>query len=515
MKIVIDKKLLKQSFLYTFILGFVTHGYFFANFMVSHDSLNNLFISGDWSKANFGRIFYHIYMILSRGRIVLPWLIGILAICWCSLAVYLILRLFDIRKSSTIFMVSAIGITNPTVYALTATYIHDLDADLFALLLAVFSVTLCNKAMTEVSKKVRYGLIFAGAVLLSIVLGIYQSYISVAIALIIIYSIKELLAQKDFQKVLLRGLNGVAMLAISAILYLCEIKIFSYFAGISIMDNNNYNGLGNMSSVFSGGLLNKVFHAYMDFFMAFKNLVSSYPGRTYLIVHLILAICIIGIVLYGLLKLDWKSKALTIVLGILMPLGMNISFVLSGGTIHDIMRYAFWFIYLLALILLLWIVEDVSIPTGIKKILYGLVMFCLLIVASGNIQTANTIYVKKDLEYQSTLSYMTRVAERMEQQEDYIPGKTPVAIIGENVIGITRYGFEQYTNITGVELESPITFYKTYEKYFEYVLGTPVSFHYDETLKNDKRVIIMPSFPKEGSVEMIDGILVVKLARYQ
>lgn len=507
----IDRRLLKKSYIYTFILGFVTHGYFFANFMLSHDALNNLFIAGDWSKANFGRIFYHVYMVLSRGRIVFPWLIGILAMCWCSLAVYLILQLFEIEKDIHIFLISAICITNPTVYALTATYIHDLDADLFAMLLAVYSVVLWNKAMEEVNKKIRYGLLAAGAVILSIVLGIYQSYISVAIALIMILSIKRLLEQEEFQTVFIHGLHGIAMLGASAILYLSEIKIFSSLTGISIMDNQDYNGLGNMSTVFSEGLLNGVLHAYMDFFMSFKNLVSSYPGRTYLIIHMILAICIIVIVLYGLFKLNWKSKILVIVLGLLMPLGMNVSCALSSGTIHDIMRYAFWFVYVLAFILLLWILKESAVTNKTKKLLHGIVMISLLLVISGNIQTANTIYVKKDLEYQSTLSYMTRVVERMEQQDGYIPSETPVVIVGENAIGITRYGFEPYTNITGAELTSPITFYGTYEQYFEYVLGTPILLSSNEDIANGIIVEDMPVFPKEGSVKMIDDTLVVKL----
>ena len=511
MNITIDKRLLEKSFIYTFIIGFIAHGYFFSNFLVSHDSLNNLFISGDWSKANFGRIFYHVYMILSRGRIVLPWLIGILAIFWCSLAVYLIIQLFKMKQPMEIAIVSAICITNPTVYALTATYIHDLDADLFALFLSVLSVTIWNKALTEVNKKKKYSFLACGALFLSIVLGIYQSYISVAIALIIMYLIKELIERKAYVEVFVQGIQGVVMLMISAILYLVEIKIFSAITGISIMNNNSYNGLGNMTNVFSDNLSSRIVNVYIDFFMAFKKLVSSYPGRTYLMIHLLLAIVCVAIVLYAMKKRCWQSWGLIVLLGITLPFGMNVSLFLSGETIHDIMRYAFWLVYVLVLILAIWLYKNSDFGRKYGKFVYGVVIGCLLIVVSGNIQTSNTIYVKKDLEYQSTLSYMTRVADRMEQQEDYVPGETPVMIVGDDSIGMTRYGFEAYTSITGAELESPITFYDTYEKYFDYVLGRTVCFYDDDTLKNDERVLEMPSFPKAGSVRMVDGVLVVKL----
>lgn len=38
---------------------------------------------------------------------------------------------------------------------------------------------------------------------------------------------------------------------------------------------------------------------------------------------------------------------------------------------------------------------------------------------------ANQMYLKKDLEYDATLSVMTRVVDRIEQVEGYIPGETP------------------------------------------------------------------------------------------
>ncbi len=72
-------------------------------------------------------------------------------------------------------------------------------------------------------------------------------------------------------------------------------------------------------------------------------------------------------------------------------------------------------------------------------------------------------------------------------------------------------GFEKYETITGISSSSPITFYETYEKYFKYVLNIPLNLREDEKIAEDERVIEMPEFPKKGSIQMIDGILVVKL----
>ena len=73
-----NDKLLKQSFFYTYLLGLAAHAYCFLNLTISHDSLRAFYIAGKYPKASLGRIFYAAYLTLTRGKIVLPWLIGVL-----------------------------------------------------------------------------------------------------------------------------------------------------------------------------------------------------------------------------------------------------------------------------------------------------------------------------------------------------------------------------------------------------------------------------------------------------
>ena len=79
----------------------------------------------------------------------MPWLIGILALLWIALAVYLVLCIFNIKKTDLIILVSGIFVCNPTVYALAATYTHDLDADMFAMFLAVAATWIWNGEYEE------------------------------------------------------------------------------------------------------------------------------------------------------------------------------------------------------------------------------------------------------------------------------------------------------------------------------------------------------------------------------
>ena len=156
----VDKNILRESFIFTFILGLIAHGYCFLNLLVSHDSLNDFYVYDQWERANFGRIFYSIYISLTRGRIVLPWLIGMLALCWISAAVYLIAKMFEVEKSGLILLISGIFVTNPTVYALAATYIHDLDADMLAMMISVASAYMWYYSIKAQEKKEKYLCLF-------------------------------------------------------------------------------------------------------------------------------------------------------------------------------------------------------------------------------------------------------------------------------------------------------------------------------------------------------------------
>lgn len=63
----------------------------------------------------------------------------------------------------------------------------------------------------------------------------------------------------------------------------------------------------------------------------------------------------------------------------------------------------------------------------------------------------------------------------------------------------------------GAGYRSPITYESTYEKYFMFMLGRPMVSADASEFENREEVLEMPVFPKEGSIAMIDGTLVVKL----
>ena len=113
---------------------------------------------------------------------------------------------------------------------------------------------------------------------------------------------------------------------------------------------------------------------------------------------------------------------------------------------------------------------------------------------------------------------MTRVVYRMEEQDGYIPGETPVVFVGlpSNMNKVIP-GFESYTQILGMDSNDGLVWHERdrWMAYFRYILSDPAVFAEEPIwthIQEDTRVLKMPSYPEKGSIEMLDGNLVVKLS---
>jgi hypothetical protein len=212
----------------------------------------------------------------------------------------------------------------------------------------------------------------------------------------------------------------------------------------------------------------------------------------------------------------WAETLLALVLLMLLPLGLNAVRLFSGDKAHDLMKYAYWLICLLPLLL----ADSLPEAKG-KRLAASLAAGLLLLLLWGGVQTANAVYVKKDLEQDATLSLMTRALGRIENEPGYVPGETTLVFVGtDGTLNPGVYGYEAYRDITGVEKPSAIPFsdgtyyYNAYRAYFRYVLNTRVLLAEPAVwtrVQEDARVAEMPVYPAEGCLQDLDGIWVMKL----
>ena len=503
-----ERRLLLLCFAAVFGFGLAAHAYGFLYASFSHDMLNALVadpLETYW-KMQLGRPGIVLYRRIFRGVIAAPWQLGLLSLLWLSLSCFLTAKLFQVKGNVFPVLLAGILTVNITTVAMTATYLYEMDADLFAVLLGVCAVLLWD----------RYGRSGAllGALLTACCMGTYQSMVSVPITLAMLLCIAALLRGETFDEVFRKGLRAIAMLGCGALLYWFGVRLMCSLKDINLaMDG--YNSVEQEASL---SVLGRIGRVYETWGRAFWDPAHAHIEPVVLALNILLA----ALGLWGLItwlakgKAGAKEKLLLCVLLLLLPLGMNTAQLSFSGDVHDLMKLSFWLFPVLCL--LPWFTGVHGKPSGMIRAL-GAVLALLLICS--NIQTANIVYTKKQLEQEAAGSLMTRVLMRLEQREDYVPGETPLVFTGVSDQLLEKIpGFEAYYDITGCETASPIVKstasynYNIYAAYFRYLLNNPAAMADWEQwnrLQEDPRVAELPSYPAEGCMRILDGVMVVKM----
>lgn len=175
---------------------------------------------------------------------------------------------------------------------------------------------------------------------------------------------------------------------------------------------------------------------------------------------------------------------------------------------HDLMKYAFCLVYVFDILLLRQCLQ--SLPES--RVFSGCAAISLALIAAlvwGNIQTANALYLKKDLERQATLSRMTELCLRLDQTEGYVPGETPVVFIGLPSFD-TPEALGSVSQITGAWVKSTVGG-GYYAAYFSYILQTPIRIGSESELPEGAQTDAMPPFPAEGSICRAGDMLIVRM----
>ena len=496
----------------TFLFGLLAHGYCYFNIMYSHDSLM-VYQDNAAEQMAVGRFMAPLYFIL-RGYFYTPSLIGVLSLLFLGLATYLMLRLCKMEKKLFVVLTCGILVTNTAMTLLHATYMHDVDRYMCSLLLAVLGVYLV--------RTYRWGLLVAPW-LIGFSLGLYQSYFQVAVLLVMILAVLDILDGKSFTEVFVNGIKGLIVLILGLVLYYIGAKIVPVLAGVPLMDN--YNGLNNVGNY--GGiadmiaLVSSTYQYIGSYFLYPVTGHSSSAG----ILNIALFAALLGMIVYVVKRCNVRKEnvlLLCVVLA-LMPFGANVIHFISHGFQHNLMIFSFFVLYLFFLAVFermaFLLPAEESCPFRCKELYvpHCVILAVFVWMLLGNVMYANQMYQQKELEYQNTLLTMNRIVDRIEQTDGYVVGETPVALVGtlqRSEVSLARTGFDKVS--VGNSQNFAVTYYQTYENYFEELIAYPINLLEEEDSAQWAKhpaVMAMPSFPYQGFCKIIDGTLVVKLSQ--
>lgn len=486
----------KAAFLACVITGFLIHLYAFTNIIPNSDGLSRVYDTQQMTIS--GRWFLH-FASLFHGYIQAPMLIGTLMVAFLALAAILVAEVLHLRTRWSGAFCGSFLVAFPSV-AYTCMYLFTASAYAFGILLAVLSVWICQRW--------KWGML-PGAVVLACAVGTYQAYFAVAAALAMCSGVLDLMdPEKTPWLCLVRMLRSVAMLLAGAVLYYGVLCLFLKVKDLTLI---SYRGMDTFSISAMPARVKSAYWAFFRYFLMPGS--SSYVTVPVIVAQLVLflvggvaAIC--QIVDGQLWKSIWRLGLLVAVV-LLLPLGMNFSQLLAESS--PVMRYAMVFAWILPLALL-----D-RLPARRKKRLAPLFGCAAGLVLLLSAQTANTAYVASATAHRATQTFATNLVARVESLPGY-ENWMEVVIIGafpDTVYHNSVEELRQAEHQSSCLASSVLTLNKHVYYYLNDWLNIPWAEPSETTMQavSDSTAFQeMPLYPSDGSVAILDGRVVVRLA---
>ena len=500
----LSREAMKQTAFYTALFSLLAHGYRFLNMSFSGDST---LISQAEEVAYQTAIGRYLQPVLwqIRGTITAPLTIGLFATAALIGAALMIVSLLGLKTRAQIMLTCGILATNETLSVSYATYLPWVDVYMIAFFFAMLGV--------YVSARWRHG-IWLSPVFYMISLGLYQSYLQTAVVMIILLLMQRLFDGERPGVIWLDGVKACLALLAGLLLYAAGLKLVLRAMGLKAL--NDYNGVshvGVMSLSEIPGLLRDTY-LYPFAFFARSAQDSVIPP----VITAALLLASLPALLIRAKGLSAPARLTLLFLFAVLPLGANFVAFISKGIVHPLMVYAFFFLYIGAIAL--WNREDSDrfahrLAGGFLRASRTLCALLLGAALFMNIVTANQLYLRRDLELYSTHAAATRILERIDAVEGYIPGETPVCFVGylpSSRIGFVRPGFEELSNLQGMKYTYAAAYETATPWYYRMILGYPIRFVGTDILyKTRDTGRILPRFPDEGCCAIIDGVLYVHL----
>ena len=511
-----NKKLIIYAFVSTVVLGLFAHAVGLFNISPVHDALWEF--SNSWQhKVSIGRFLAPFVRTLMGETIILPWLTGFVAIFFIALSVYFVCKMFEIKNFFYILIISGICVTNLTVTSLLAAFTHDFAGDMIALSISVYAAY----NLTKHIGKLKIKNVLISAICSFVSLAIYQAYFAVTVTLLFIFSISKILNEGNIKVILKFLLLSISVLVVVAIVYAIFVYVISLFFSVSV--DGSYNSITqalNIGAIFSR-IPRGIFMVIRVLFLPNNEYAvkatSEWGGYLICLINIFLLLISAYCLIKGYVKKEVAKYCAPslICLLILLPLAMSCIYLLFG-TAYILLAFPCWYYYLLVIQIVDWAQKKHIFKIRKASIIS---LSLILIIVFSNVQVANAVYTKKELEKQATLVFMTRVLKKIEEQENYVYNETPIAIVGEFYKTIPEIaGTEEVNHVDGVQFKTPLSYSATLYNYFDVVLQYKANMCDGSTLtklRKMEEVKNMPIFPNKDSVRIIDGIIVVKIGEIE
>lgn len=513
----------KTAFWTVFILGLLIHFPVMAGDYPNHDGLASMYF--DQNMITSGRWFLMAACGVS-SYFALPWVIGLLSLFFLGIGAAALVEFLEIKNELGIMLLGGLLVSFPAL-ASTYAYMFTADGYMLALCLVFFAVML--------TKKREWGFI-PGGISLAFSMGTYQSYLSFAILLSMYGCLMILLGEASAQKKLKNMLHYLYMGLTGVGLYYVILQILLRLQGKEL---DTYQGINSMTSGGGFSVAEKFFRIYQDF-LAFTGNGNVLYNNTISFAALGLLgaaafILLVRLMIRRKYFKKWYFYLICPAVIVMVPVAFNVILLISPEvTYHLLMRYQ-W--SLLPVLLLGFLLRYGFLQTELSgqfsplhrrdaKVLKKPSVICNIVLQWAVLAavvtlilhygvTDNIAYFNLQKKYEKTYAYCLRLADRMEQTKGYYAGM-PVAMIGvqnkENLPETDITG-SVTSNMIGMTGDYLIYTDNNYQAFMKHYLGVTINLVADEEMERiytTQEYQALNSFPQEGSMKVVDGILYIK-----
>ena len=497
----------RAAFLACFLSGYLVHLFAFTNIIPNSDGLSRVFDPQQMTVS--GRWFLH-YASALNSFTQMPALIGFLSMVFLALSAAGVVGVLGMRSR---VLSALLGVSMAAFPCMGYTFLYMFTASAYclAIFLAVLSVVLAKRGWLWA---------LGGSVLLALSMGIYQAYAAVAVALSVLLVLKECLNHRAQCKgTALLGVRLVVFLAVGAALYYGILQIFLNVKGLELLDYLGMSeaGGGYPIAQLPALLLSTYKQVVVFFFLPGSSSALTTPLMAWLdlLAALLAAACFLALLVRrALWKESWRVLGAAAML-LLLPAAVGFAQIISPySDATPIMKYPYVLVYgavLLCADLGLSFLPrpkvGVSVSWALAVCMVGLTLY------GANIN--NILYTASAQAHRATLSYATRLMERIESCSGYT-GEEEVVIVGSFPVDRVYAQIESYALVDhySVPLNTVAPLNKHIYYYLQDWLNLPVEEPEEEVMvavSQSKEFADMPLYPADGSVQKINGRIVVKV----
>lgn len=400
------KKTWKLAFYAAFLLGLLTHLYKFCNVLPNSDAMYNFYSSQNMVSS--GRWFLSIACGFS-SYFDLPWVNGILSLCFMGLAAAMVAEVFRMENPVLIVLTSGMLVTFPSI---TVTMAYEFTADGYMLAMALAAASVCLSRIGQIDK-LHWRRLMLSSVCLCLVTGIYQAYVSFAFILAVCYFMYELLENRYENRQYWKWIGAQILIYTSALAaYYLIWKLCLYFQGAAA---SSYQGIDQMKLAGLSDLVNviiKIGKNFLIFLLQWNVFKFGFTVYSFLNTLFLISFAVVLLVAAwksGILKR--KSHFLLLALCcVSLPIGCYMwMFVSPEISYHEIMLQS---------ISLLYILMAVLFERWMSRHYKTFALILLVAIEFNNFISANLYYRYMGLCFEKTEAVATEVSTRIHLLDD-------------------------------------------------------------------------------------------------